>query len=83
MCVMFARFVNGEVFLFYILTISFTCSGYMAPEYASEGIFSARSDVYSFGVLLLEIVSGKRNNDCYGDFVNLLGYVSLQCSIKL
>ncbi|GJN11529.1 hypothetical protein PR202_ga29728 [Eleusine coracana subsp. coracana] len=27
--------------------------GYMAPEYASEGIFSVKSDVYSFGVLLL------------------------------
>ncbi|OEL29474.1 Cysteine-rich receptor-like protein kinase 10 [Dichanthelium oligosanthes] len=50
--------------------------GYMAPEYASEGIFSVKSDVYSFGVLLLEIVSGKRNNGHhhYGDFVNLLGY---------
>ncbi|CAA7029760.1 unnamed protein product [Microthlaspi erraticum] len=32
--------------------------GYMAPEYAMEGIFSEKSDVYSFGVLLLEIVSG-------------------------
>uniref|UniRef100_A0A0D9XGF5 Receptor-like serine/threonine-protein kinase n=1 Tax=Leersia perrieri TaxID=77586 RepID=A0A0D9XGF5_9ORYZ len=29
--------------------------GYMAPEYAMEGIFSIKSDVYSFGVLLLEI----------------------------
>ncbi|WVZ66164.1 hypothetical protein U9M48_015429 [Paspalum notatum var. saurae] len=51
--------------------------GYMAPEYASEGIFSVKSDVYSFGVLLLEIVSGKRNSGQhhhYGDFVNLLGY---------
>ncbi|ONM57999.1 cysteine-rich receptor-like protein kinase 19 [Zea mays] len=50
--------------------------GYMAPEYASEGIFSVKSDVYSFGVLLLEIVSGKRNtgHHNYGDFVNLLGY---------
>ncbi|XP_025801712.1 cysteine-rich receptor-like protein kinase 10 [Panicum hallii] len=50
--------------------------GYMAPEYASEGIFSVKSDVYSFGVLLLEIVSGKRNNGHhhYGEFVNLLGY---------
>ncbi|TVU10325.1 hypothetical protein EJB05_43848, partial [Eragrostis curvula] len=32
--------------------------GYMAPEYAMEGIFSVKSDVYSFGVLLLEVVSG-------------------------
>ena len=49
----------------------------MAPEYASEGIFSVKSDVYSFGVLLLEIVSGKRNSGHhqYSDFINLLGYV--------
>ncbi|XP_071700473.1 cysteine-rich receptor-like protein kinase 15 [Rutidosis leptorrhynchoides] len=36
--------------------------GYMAPEYAMEGLFSAKSDVYSFGVLMLEIISGQRNN---------------------
>ncbi|RCV12835.1 hypothetical protein SETIT_2G299600v2 [Setaria italica] len=29
--------------------------GYMAPEYAMEGIFSVKFDVYSFGVLLLEV----------------------------
>ncbi|MFQ6625485.1 hypothetical protein Gotur_005183 [Gossypium turneri] len=34
----------------------------MAPEYAMEGLFSVKSDVFSFGVLLLEIISGKRNN---------------------
>ncbi|KAK4435528.1 G-type lectin S-receptor-like serine/threonine-protein kinase [Sesamum alatum] len=36
--------------------------GYMAPEYAMQGIFSVKSDVYSFGVLVLEIVSGRRIN---------------------
>ncbi|TYH13538.1 hypothetical protein ES288_A06G146300v1 [Gossypium darwinii] len=36
--------------------------GYMAPEYAMHGQFSIKSDVYSFGVLVLEIVSGQRNN---------------------
>ena len=53
-------------------------SGYMSPEYASEGIYSIKSDVFSFGVLLLEILSGKRNTGFHGheDFVNLLGYVS-------
>lgn len=37
------------------------CSGYMAPEYAMHGHFSAKSDVYSFGVVILEIISGRRN----------------------
>ncbi|KAJ0508303.1 putative protein kinase RLK-Pelle-DLSV family [Helianthus annuus] len=35
--------------------------GYMAPEYAGDGIFSIKSDVYSFGVLVLEIVCGEKN----------------------
>ncbi|CAM0952887.1 unnamed protein product [Alopecurus aequalis] len=39
--------------------------GYMAPEYAMEGVFSTKSDVYSFGVLLLEVVTGtRRNSNC-------------------
>ncbi|PRQ28562.1 putative protein kinase RLK-Pelle-DLSV family [Rosa chinensis] len=36
--------------------------GYMAPEYAMHGQFSVKSDVYSFGVLVLEMVSGQKNN---------------------
>ncbi|CAL5010861.1 unnamed protein product [Urochloa decumbens] len=50
--------------------------GYMAPEYASEGLFSIKSDVFSFGVLTLEIISGKRATSFhrYGDFINLLGH---------
>ncbi|XP_024021184.1 G-type lectin S-receptor-like serine/threonine-protein kinase At4g27290 [Morus notabilis] len=35
--------------------------GYMAPEYAFDGLFSIKSDVFSFGVLVLEIISGKRS----------------------
>ncbi|XP_047077818.1 cysteine-rich receptor-like protein kinase 44 [Lolium rigidum] len=39
--------------------------GYMAPEYAMEGVFSVKSDVFSFGVLVLEILSGQRNGAMY------------------
>ncbi|KAJ4976426.1 hypothetical protein NE237_001532 [Protea cynaroides] len=37
--------------------------GYMAPEYMMRGHVSVKTDVFSFGVLILEIVSGQRNND--------------------
>ncbi|KAF8052888.1 hypothetical protein N665_1494s0003 [Sinapis alba] len=51
--------------------------GYMSPEYAMDGIFSMKSDVFSFGVLLLEIISGKKNNGFYHSNrdLNLLGFV--------
>lgn len=39
--------------------------GYMAPEYAMDGLFSVKSDVFSFGVLVLEIVSGAKNRGFY------------------
>ncbi|XP_068323848.1 G-type lectin S-receptor-like serine/threonine-protein kinase CES101 isoform X2 [Pyrus communis] len=50
--------------------------GYMSPEYAMEGLFSIKSDVYSFGVLMLEIVSGRRNNSFYNAdrLLNIVGY---------
>jgi len=35
--------------------------GYMAPEYALRGQLTEKADVFSFGVLLLEIVSGRKN----------------------
>ncbi|XP_058094662.1 G-type lectin S-receptor-like serine/threonine-protein kinase At4g27290 isoform X2 [Magnolia sinica] len=48
--------------------------GYMSPEYAIDGLFSVKSDVYSFGVLLLEIISGKRNNGYHNPDSNLMGH---------
>ncbi|PIA58491.1 hypothetical protein AQUCO_00500436v1 [Aquilegia coerulea] len=36
--------------------------GYMSPEYAMHGHFSVKSDVFSFGVLVLEIITGQKNN---------------------
>ncbi|THG17307.1 hypothetical protein TEA_008591 [Camellia sinensis var. sinensis] len=44
--------------------------GYMSPEYAMRGQFSTKSDVFSFGVLILEIVSGQRNN-CFHNGENI------------
>ncbi|KAL4369074.1 hypothetical protein GQ457_05G030140 [Hibiscus cannabinus] len=44
--------------------------GYMAPEYAMRGQFSVKSDVFSFGILILEIVTGRRNN-CFNDGDNM------------
>ncbi|CAA2959946.1 G-type lectin S-receptor-like serine threonine-kinase At4g27290 isoform X2 [Olea europaea subsp. europaea] len=50
--------------------------GYMAPEYAIDGLFSIKSDVFSFGVLVLEIVSGKKNRGFHhpDHDLNLLGH---------
>ncbi|KAL3740469.1 hypothetical protein ACJRO7_021711 [Eucalyptus globulus] len=61
---------------FFCYAYYFSCSGYMAPEYAIDGLFLTKSDIFSFGVLLLEIISGKRNREfnhpdhCF----NLLGH---------
>ncbi|CAA7394599.1 unnamed protein product [Spirodela intermedia] len=35
--------------------------GYMSPEYIINGNFSEKSDIFSFGVLVLEIISGRKN----------------------
>ncbi|XP_058090964.1 receptor-like serine/threonine-protein kinase SD1-8 [Magnolia sinica] len=50
--------------------------GYMSPEYAVKGHFSIKSDVFSFGVILLEILSGRKNNSFHHSdrYLNVLGY---------
>ncbi|XP_062013347.1 cysteine-rich receptor-like protein kinase 44 isoform X2 [Rosa rugosa] len=51
--------------------------GYMSPEYAVFGRFSTKSDVFSFGIIMLEIVSGRKNNgsDLEDPSMNLIGRV--------
>ncbi|XP_050104795.1 G-type lectin S-receptor-like serine/threonine-protein kinase At1g67520 [Malus sylvestris] len=50
--------------------------GYMPPEYVMGGHFSVKSDVYSYGVLMLEIISGRKNNSFYNEdrVLNLVGH---------
>lgn len=61
------------------MLVFLTYSGYMAPEYAMDGVFSVKSDVFSFGVLVLEIISGQKNRGVYfcESYLNLLGHVSI------
>ncbi|MFS7989640.1 putative protein kinase RLK-Pelle-DLSV family [Helianthus anomalus] len=50
--------------------------GYMSPEYAMQGLFLVKYDVFSFGILVLEIISGKKNNS-YSEksSVHLIGHI--------
>ncbi|PQM42338.1 hypothetical protein Pyn_20682 [Prunus yedoensis var. nudiflora] len=54
-------------------------SGYMAPEYAIDGLFSVKSDVFSFGILVLEVISGRKNKGFYhpNHSRNLIGHVRI------
>ncbi|PON32965.1 Serine/threonine protein kinase, partial [Parasponia andersonii] len=52
-------------------------TGCMSPEYAMHRQLSVKLDVFSFGVLVLEILSGKKNNFFYqsrGGAEDLLSY---------
>ncbi|RXH75203.1 hypothetical protein DVH24_029924 [Malus domestica] len=62
--------MHTDIGLHNVLTI-----GYMPPE-TIEGIVSVKTDVYSFGVLILEIISGRKNNRFCNDdgLLNLVGY---------
>lgn len=49
----------------------------MAPEYLVKGQLTEKADVYSFGVLVLEIVTGRKNNAFGEDNGSLLQTVTL------
>ncbi|WZZ10588.1 hypothetical protein YC2023_096509 [Brassica napus] len=51
--------------------------GYMAPEYAIDGVCSVKADVFSFGVLLLEMVSGINAREFYwkNDYKSFVGFM--------
>jgi serine/threonine protein kinase len=54
----------------------------MSPEYAYWGHVSTKSDIFSFGVIVLEMVTGRRNNSAYSDTsdsISVLSHVSVQC----
>lgn len=59
-------------------------SGYIAPEYQINGVFSMKSDVFSFGVIVLEIITGERNRIVYpySDHLSLLEHVRIHPNIK-
>ncbi|KAG2396599.1 G-type lectin S-receptor-like serine/threonine-protein [Vigna angularis] len=54
--------------------------GYMAPEYAMEGLFYVKSYVFSFGVIVLEIICGRKNS---GFHLSEHGQSLLLCEFSL
>ncbi|XP_021826532.1 LRR receptor-like serine/threonine-protein kinase EFR isoform X2 [Prunus avium] len=44
-------------------TMTLATVGYMAPEYALEGMVSTRGDVYSFGILVMETFPRRKPTD--------------------
>ncbi|KAF5475298.1 hypothetical protein F2P56_007115 [Juglans regia] len=57
-------------------TMTLATIGYMAPEYGSEGIVSARGDVYSYGILLMETFTRKKPiDDMFVEEMNLKRWV--------
>ncbi|KAJ4700839.1 Inactive protein kinase [Melia azedarach] len=41
--------------------------GYLAPEYAENGIVSVRTDVYAFGIVVLQLISGRKVVESNGE----------------
>nr|XP_043617312.1 probable serine/threonine-protein kinase PBL15 [Erigeron canadensis] len=47
--------------------------GYLAPEYAENGMVSTRTDVYAYGVTLIQLISGRRavSSNCDDNYQSL------------
>ncbi|CDP08219.1 unnamed protein product [Coffea canephora] len=51
--------------------------GYIAPEYGSEGLISAKCDIYSYGIMLMEVFSRRKPNDeMFAGNLNLKSWIN-------
>lgn len=60
----------------------------MAPEYLAQGRLTEKVDVFSFGVLVLEIISGMKNNklkseSCFETLVTCVSVLLLSFFAKI
>ncbi|KAL3679194.1 hypothetical protein R1sor_022150 [Riccia sorocarpa] len=54
--------------------------GYLAPEYAVQGLITEKLDVYSYGILLLQIISGRK---CFDSSATSDEFYLRTCAFKL
>ncbi|KAH7286226.1 hypothetical protein KP509_33G064900 [Ceratopteris richardii] len=73
-----STFVNGD----------FGDVGYVAPEYVRTLVATMKGDVYSFGVVLLELITGQKAMEVYGEgdfkgnLAEWIGYLSTNGRVK-